>query len=181
MFSPPLKFVQGNKCPEEPRLTWAAFAPIRKVGSKIGAALLQGANSEFGSIVNLQEAFLRFSETYLLSALQRSVSTHDGDLWQNPRIRITFIINESPPQGRKNKGQHIWRVYVTHGSMYLLRYIRPRKPPFRLQRLQKEVVEAIKELNVPAVRYSGGAFVTTYHWLDGVGPKESRPKRPELA
>jgi alpha-N-arabinofuranosidase len=42
---------------------------------------------------------------------------------------------------------------------------------------RKDVIEAFKELNVPVVRYPGGNFVATYHWLDGVGPKENRPKR----
>ena len=39
----------------------------------------------------------------------------------------------------------------------------------------------MKELNVPNVRYPGGNFVATYHWLDGVGPRDKRPTRPELA
>ncbi|UQC81582.1 alpha-L-arabinofuranosidase [Colletotrichum lupini] len=46
---------------------------------------------------------------------------------------------------------------------------------------RKDVIEAFKELNCPVVRYPGGNFVATYHWIDGVGPKENRPKRPELA
>jgi alpha-N-arabinofuranosidase len=46
---------------------------------------------------------------------------------------------------------------------------------------RKDVIEAMQELKVPVVRYPGGNFVATYHWLDGVGPKEQRPKRPELA
>lgn len=46
---------------------------------------------------------------------------------------------------------------------------------------RKDVIEAMKELNVPVVRYPGGNFVATYHWLDGVGPRQHRPKRPELA
>ncbi|KAK4145108.1 glycoside hydrolase [Dichotomopilus funicola] len=44
-----------------------------------------------------------------------------------------------------------------------------------------DVIDAMKELNVPVVRYPGGNFVATYNWLDGVGPKEKRPSRPELA
>ncbi|OJJ73973.1 hypothetical protein ASPBRDRAFT_194868 [Aspergillus brasiliensis CBS 101740] len=46
---------------------------------------------------------------------------------------------------------------------------------------RKDVLEALKELNIPAVRYPGGNFMATYHWIDGVGPKEKRPARPELA
>ncbi|EMC94106.1 glycoside hydrolase family 51 protein [Baudoinia panamericana UAMH 10762] len=44
-----------------------------------------------------------------------------------------------------------------------------------------DVIEAFKELSVPVVRYPGGNFVATYHWLDGVGPRDQRPKRAELA
>lgn len=32
-----------------------------------------------------------------------------------------------------------------------------------------DVIEAIKELKTPIVRWPGGCFVSTYHWLDGVG------------
>ncbi|CAH0023911.1 unnamed protein product [Clonostachys rhizophaga] len=46
---------------------------------------------------------------------------------------------------------------------------------------RKDVIEAMKELRVPVVRYPGGNFCATYHWIDGVGPRENRPGRPELA
>ena len=46
---------------------------------------------------------------------------------------------------------------------------------------RRDVIEAMKELNVPVVRYPGGNFVATYHWLDGVGPRDQRSRRPELA
>ena len=36
-----------------------------------------------------------------------------------------------------------------------------------------DVVEALKELRVPIVRWPGGCFVSAYHWLDGVGPDRS--------
>lgn len=42
---------------------------------------------------------------------------------------------------------------------------------------RKDVLEALKELNIPVVRYPGGNFTATYHWLDGVGPKDQRPAR----
>ena len=35
---------------------------------------------------------------------------------------------------------------------------------------RKDVVEALRELRVPIVRWPGGCFVSAYHWLDGVGP-----------
>ncbi|KAI5286724.1 hypothetical protein KEM54_006556 [Ascosphaera aggregata] len=44
-----------------------------------------------------------------------------------------------------------------------------------------DVLEALKELNVPCMRYPGGNFIATYHWTDAIGPKEERKARPELA
>ena len=34
-----------------------------------------------------------------------------------------------------------------------------------------DVVEAMRELKVPIVRWPGGCFVSAYHWIDGVGPE----------
>lgn len=41
---------------------------------------------------------------------------------------------------------------------------------------RKDVAEEIKKLGVPIVRYPGGNFVSGYNWLDGIGPKASRPR-----
>jgi len=38
-----------------------------------------------------------------------------------------------------------------------------------------DVVDQVKKLGVPLVRYPGGNFVSGYNWLDGVGPKQDRP------
>ncbi|KAL1648262.1 hypothetical protein SLS61_006952 [Didymella pomorum] len=46
---------------------------------------------------------------------------------------------------------------------------------------RKDVIEAFQELKVPVVRYPGGNFVATYDWRDGIGPRDQRPARPELA
>ena len=46
---------------------------------------------------------------------------------------------------------------------------------------RKDVIQLVKELQVPIVRYPGGNFVSGYNWEDGIGPIEKRPKRQELA
>ena len=40
---------------------------------------------------------------------------------------------------------------------------------------RSDVVKALKELKVPVLRWPGGCFADTYHWKDGIGPKEDRP------
>jgi len=49
------------------------------------------------------------------------------------------------------------------------------------QGFRNDVMELVKELNVPIIRYPGGNFVSNFFWEDSVGPIEERPKRLELA
>ena len=46
---------------------------------------------------------------------------------------------------------------------------------------RKDVIELIKELSIPIIRYPGGNFVSNYRWEDGIGPAEARPRRLDLA
>jgi alpha-N-arabinofuranosidase len=46
---------------------------------------------------------------------------------------------------------------------------------------RRDVLELVRELNVPIVRYPGGNFVSGYNWEDGVGEKAARPARLDLA
>ena len=44
-----------------------------------------------------------------------------------------------------------------------------------------DVLDAARSLRMPVLRWPGGNFVSGYHWLDGVGPVDKRPRRMELA
>lgn len=41
--------------------------------------------------------------------------------------------------------------------------------------IRLDVVDALKKLKIPVLRWPGGCFADTYHWKDGVGPKDKRP------
>jgi alpha-N-arabinofuranosidase len=41
--------------------------------------------------------------------------------------------------------------------------------------LRNDVVQALKRLHVPVIRWPGGCFADEYHWKDGVGPRDKRP------
>lgn len=47
--------------------------------------------------------------------------------------------------------------------------------------LRKDVLEVLREVNYRAIRYPGGNFLSGYRWEDGVGPKDQRPVRRDLA
>lgn len=42
--------------------------------------------------------------------------------------------------------------------------------------MRTDVVEALKEMKLPVLRWPGGCFADEYHWMDGIGPKESRKR-----
>ena len=46
---------------------------------------------------------------------------------------------------------------------------------------RKDVIELVKELGATTIRYPGGNFVSGYRWEDGVGPRDERPRRLDLA
>jgi alpha-N-arabinofuranosidase len=43
-------------------------------------------------------------------------------------------------------------------------------------RIRLDVVEALKRINIPNLRWPGGCFADEYHWRDGIGPRNQRPK-----
>ena len=40
--------------------------------------------------------------------------------------------------------------------------------------MRRDVVEALRGIRIPVLRWPGGCFADEYHWQDGIGPKESR-------
>ena len=42
--------------------------------------------------------------------------------------------------------------------------------------IRLDVVEALKGIGIPNLRWPGGCFADEYHWRDGIGPKQSRPR-----
>ena len=40
--------------------------------------------------------------------------------------------------------------------------------------MRTDVVDALKEMKIPVLRWPGGCFADEYHWMDGIGPKEKK-------
>jgi len=70
--------------------------------------------------------------------------------------------------------EHIGRA--VYGGIYEPGHITADEQGFR-----KDVIDLVKEMDVPIVRYPGGNFVSGYNWEDGIGPIEERSRRLELA
>ena len=87
-----------------------------------------------------------------------------------------LVINPSKKQSKINKeiyghfSEHLGRciyegIYVGEDSQI------PNKNGMRT-----DVVEALKHIRIPVLRWPGGCFADEYHWKDGIGPKETRKK-----
>ena len=70
--------------------------------------------------------------------------------------------------------EHLGRA--VYGGIY-----EPGHPMADEQGFRKDVLDMVRKLNVPVVRYPGGNFVSGFNWEDSVGPVEKRPKRLDLA
>lgn len=57
----------------------------------------------------------------------------------------------------------------------------PASPHADERGFRKDVLAALRELNFRSMRYPGGNFLSGYRWQDGVGPRDQRPRRRDLA
>ncbi len=109
-------------------------------------------------------------------------------------------MSESPVQGRPVSGGAVSRIaidpartlgtidrkvfggFVEHlgrciyGGLYERGSPLADEPGFRT-----DVLALLRELRLGVLRWPGGNFVSNYHWSDGIGPEQDRPRRPELA
>jgi len=85
-----------------------------------------------------------------------------------------FIVAEIDPRLYGSFIEHLGRAVYT--GIY-----EPGHPTADENGMRGDVMDLVREINVPIVRYPGGNFVSAYDWEDGVGPKEDRPVRLDLA
>ncbi len=57
----------------------------------------------------------------------------------------------------------------------------PGNPLSDEQGFRLDVLDVLRPLDMPVMRYPGGNFVSCYDWKDGIGPKKDRPVRPDYA
>ena len=78
--------------------------------------------------------------------------------------------------------KRIYGNFVEHlGRCVYTGIYEPGHPQADAEGFRKDVLELVKRLNVPIVRYPGGNYVSGFRWEDAIGPKEKRPKRLDLA
>ena len=85
-----------------------------------------------------------------------------------------FVIGDVDPRLYGGFAEHLGRHIYT--GMY-----EPGHPTADEQDFRGDVLDLVRELDMPVMRYPGGNFVSGYNWEDGVGPREDRPVRLDPA
>ena len=92
---------------------------------------------------------------------------------------------ESParprPRHRRHRPSALRRLRRAPRPVRLRRHLRARAPRGRRTRVPPRRAGADARAGATIVRYPGGNFVSGYNWEDGVGPRERRPRRLDLA
>lgn len=78
--------------------------------------------------------------------------------------------------------ERVYGAFLEHlGRAIYTGIYEPEHPTADENGMRGDVADLVKALDIPMVRYPGGNFVSAYNWEDGIGPKEDRPTRLDLA
>ncbi|MDQ0322683.1 alpha-N-arabinofuranosidase [Pararhizobium capsulatum DSM 1112] len=89
-------------------------------------------------------------------------------------VHSGFVIGTIDPRLYGSFVEHLGRA--VYSGIY-----EPDHPTADKNGMRQDVIDLVREADVPIVRYPGGNFVSAYNWEDGIGPQEERPVRLDLA
>jgi len=106
---------------------------------------------------------------YQLPAIGRATAAPAAD------SRIEILLDE--PQGTISP--NIYGHFTEHlgGVIYDGLWVGAKSKIPNVDGLRRDVIEHMKKIKAPVVRYPGGCFADSYDWRDGIGPQEKRPRR----
>lgn len=92
---------------------------------------------------------------------------------QQESTTVTLQTDQDAPTISK----HIYGHFAEHlgRCIYGGFYVGEDSPIPNTDGVRNDIITALRELNIPNLRWPGGCFADTYHWKDGVGPKSERP------
>jgi alpha-N-arabinofuranosidase len=103
------------------------------------------------------------------------LSAYHPVVGQKP-VKATITINAD--QGKHEISRHIYGHFSEHlgHCIYGGYWVGEDSEIPNTRGIRNDVVEALKRINIPNLRWPGGCFADEYHWKDGIGPRSARPK-----
>ena len=106
---------------------------------------------------------------------------HHAQAQQSEPYKASLVIRADQPKGTINRNiqgqfaEHLGRLI--YGGLW----VGEDSPIPNTRGLRNDVVGALKELHIPVLRWPGGCFADEYHWRDGIGPRDKRPRVPNAS
>jgi alpha-N-arabinofuranosidase len=87
-----------------------------------------------------------------------------------------LIVNAD--QGKETISRHIYGHFSEHlgRCIYGGYWVGEDSPIPNTRGIRNDVVQALRDVQIPNLRWPGGCFADEYHWMDGIGPRSQRPK-----
>ena len=108
------------------------------------------------------------------------VPAHDAVVSAQEAKRASLTIRASQPGPQISR--HIYGHFAEHlgRCIYDGLWVGPESPIPNTRGIRNDVIEALRRIKVPNLRWPGGCFADQYHWEDGVGPAAQRPRRVNI-
>jgi alpha-N-arabinofuranosidase len=95
-----------------------------------------------------------------------------GAMGQQPAAPLTLVVNAD--LGTVTISRHIYGQFAEHLGRGIYDGVWTRSGTGEWH-LRDDVIDALKRIRVPNIRWPGGCFADYYHWKDGIGPRNERP------
>ena len=115
----------------------------------------------------MKNYFAAFSMLIILTVYTDNISGQE----------ITNKIVIDVPAGKDTISRNIYGHFAEHlgRCIYDGIWVGENSPIPNIKGYRKDVVEALKELAIPVLRWPGGCYADIYHWKNGIGPRDQRP------
>lgn len=114
----------------------------------------------------MKKTILVFTEIFFFSSILFSQKA--------PELSVSITASENPSIISK----HIYGHFSEHlgHCIYGGYWVGPGSEIPNTNGIRNDVVEALRNIDIPNLRWPGGCFADEYHWMDGIGPASERPK-----
>jgi len=96
---------------------------------------------------------------------------------EGEKVSATNSLVINADLGKAKISRHIYGHFAEHlgRCIYGGIWVGHDSPIPNVRGIRSDVVEALRRIQIPNLRWPGGCFADEYHWKDGIGPYENRP------
>src|SRR2546425_7148222 len=127
------------------------------------------------SSISRRSALKRISGAIVGSTLTRMLAPQAGAADKASEMTVTVLLNEAIATIKPT----IYSHFTEHigGVIYDGLWVGPNSKVPNIDGIRRALVEHVRRLGPVVVRWPGGCFADKYHWRDGLGPPDKRPRR----